>query len=156
MATQKQKRAATESIGFLLIVGGIMIVLNVIATYFDVGRIDLTKSRLFSLADGSARVVESLEDRMEITAYFTPDLPPPYNATERHVRDLLAEYRARSGGHLVVRFVHPETEEERRAAEQDGVQRIAHQKLEEDSVSVVEGYRGLVIKYLGDKKTIFL
>ena len=37
---------------------------------------------------------------MEITAYFSPDLPPPHNATERYVRDLLTEYRDASKGKI--------------------------------------------------------
>ena len=43
------------------------------------------------LAEGSERLASSLDDRMEITAYFTEDLPAPFNATARQVRDLLDE-----------------------------------------------------------------
>ena len=89
MSSKIQKRAASESLLFLLFAGGILILLNVLVAYFPSPRVDLTRNGLFSLAEGSERLAGSLDDRLEITAYFTENLPPPFNATERHVRDLL-------------------------------------------------------------------
>ncbi|MCZ6806174.1 MAG: Gldg family protein [Deltaproteobacteria bacterium] len=154
MSSKVQRRAASESLFFLLIVGGILILLNVLAAYFPSPRIDLTGNRLFSLAEGSKRLASSLDDRLEITAYFTENLPPPFNATERRVRDLLAEYVAASNGDIVVSFVNPDNADKQQAARADGVQPVAHQKIEEDQVAVVEGYRGIVLTYLDGKKTI--
>lgn len=154
MSSRVQKRAASESLFFLLIIGGILIVLNVLAASFPSPRIDLTHSRLFSLADGSKRLASSLEDRLEITAYFTADLPAPFNATERHVRDLLSEYTAVSDGDIAVTFVNPDDADKQQAAVADGVERVGHQTIEEDQVAVVEGYRGIVLKYLDKKKTL--
>ncbi|MFZ1864685.1 MAG: Gldg family protein [Polyangiales bacterium] len=154
MSSKVQKRAASESLVFLLFVGGILVLLNVLAAYFRTPRIDLTQNRLFSLAEGSQRLAASLDDRLEITAYFTENLPPPFNATERQVRDLLSEYAAESNGKIVVRFVNPDDEASQQAARADGIQPVAHQKIEEDQVAVVEGYRGLVLRYLDEKKTI--
>ncbi len=154
MSSSVQKRAAGESLIFLLIVGGILILLNVLAAYFRSPRIDLTQNQLFSLAEGSERLASNLDDRLEVTAYFTENLPPPFNATERQVRDLLAEYSAASNGQIIVRFVNPNDEDEQEAARADGVQRVAHQKIEEDQVAVVEGYRGMVLRYLDQTRAI--
>jgi len=154
MSSNVQKRAASESLIFLLFVGGILILLNVLAAYFPSPRIDLTQNQLFSLAEGSERLASSLDDRLEVTAYFTENLPPPFNATERQVRDLLAEYSAASNGQIIVRFVNPDDEAEQEAARADGVRRVAHQKIEEDQVAVVEGYRGMVLRYLDQTRTI--
>ncbi len=154
MSSNVQKRAASESLIFLLIVGGILILLNVLAAYFPSPRIDLTQNQLFSLAEGSERLAANLDDRLEVTAYFTENLPPPFNATERQVRDLLAEYAAASNGRIIVRFVNPNDEAEQEAARADGIQRVAHQKIEEDQVAVVEGYRGMVLRYLDQTRTI--
>lgn len=150
----QKTRAASESIGFLLLVGGILVVLNVIAANFPLGRFDLTRNEAFSLSRGSRHVASSLRDRMEITAYFSENLPPPFNATERYVRDLLAEYQAASNGKIRVRFVNPDTDEKRRQAEDAGVQKVGQQVVQNDSVSVVEGYRGLAITYLGETQAI--
>ena len=154
MSSKVQKRAASESLIFLLFVGGILILLNVLAAYFPSPRIDLTQNGLFSLAEGSERLVSSLDDRLEVTAYFTENLPPPFNATERQVRDLLSEYAAASNGQFIVRFVNPNDEAKQDAARADGIQPVAHQKIEEDQVAVVEGYRGMALRYLDQTRTI--
>jgi gliding-associated putative ABC transporter substrate-binding component GldG len=154
MSSKVQKRAASESMLFLSVVGGILILLNVLAAYLPSPRVDLTRNRLFSLADGSERVAANLDDRLEVTAYFTENLPPPFNATERQVRDLLSEYAAASNGKIRVRFVNPDDEAKQQAARADGVQPVAHQKIEEDQVAVVEGYRGMVLSYLDQTRTI--
>src|SRR6185436_12899667 len=61
---------------------------------------------------------------MEVVAYFSHDLPPPHNATERYVRDLLAEYRDASNGKIRVTIVHPTKDEQKQAAERDGITRV--------------------------------
>lgn len=142
-----------ESIGFLAIAAGILVALNILGLFFFF-RVDTTENRAFSLSEGSRRVVRSLEDDLTVTAYFTQDLPAPFNATERYVRDILDEYEASSNGHVHVRVIHPDDDEEREAAEQAGVRLMQHQRLESDRVSVVEGYRGLVFEYLGDRQVI--
>ena len=154
MTSKVQKRAASESLIFLLFAGGILILLNVLGAYLPSPRVDLTRNGLFSLAPGSERLASSLDDRLEITAYFTENLPPPFNATERHVRDLLSEYVAASNGQIIVHFVNPDDEAKQQAARADGVQPVAHQKIEEDQVAVVEGYRGMVLRYLDESRTM--
>jgi ABC-type uncharacterized transport system involved in gliding motility auxiliary subunit len=154
MSSKAQRRTASESLIFLAIIAGILILLNVLATSFRSPRIDLTRNGLFSLAEGSERLAASLTDRVEVTAYFTENLPPPFNATERQVRDLLSEYAAASDGQIVVRFVNPNDEATQQAALADGVQPVAHQKIEEDQVAVVEGYRGMVLRHLDRSRTI--
>ncbi len=153
MAINKRTRAASESIGFLLIIGGILIALNVLSVFFF-ARIDLTKKRLFSLADGSKHLAASLDDQMDVVGYFTSDLPPPYNATERYVRDLLEEYQSASHGKIHVRFIDPDTDKLKEQAEKDGVPKVRQPHYTDDSAGYVDGYRGIVFKYLGDTKTI--
>lgn len=150
----KNRRKRAESLAFLLSASAILIVLNVLAANFGIVRCDLTENGIFSLSEGSKALAESLDDQLEIVAYFSSNLPPPHNATERYARDLLAEYRAASRGSIHVRFVDPSTDEERKNAEQDGVRLVAQRIFADDSVSVVEGYRGIVLKYLGEKKAI--
>jgi len=152
-SVNKRTREAGESLGFLVVAGLILVVLNVLGVVWF-GRIDCTEKRLFSLSDGSERLARSLTDRLEVTAYFTEDLPPPFNATERYVRDILSEYEAASRGKISARFVNAEPDSEGgEEATEEGVRRVAHQVIEDNSVSVKEGYRGVVLRYL-DKKEV--
>jgi ABC-2 type transport system permease protein len=153
MTQKTQSRAASASTTLLLLMGGILVLLNVLGLFLHV-RADATEKELFSLSTGSKRLASTLKDRMEIVAYFSPDLPPPHNATERYVRDLLLEYKDASKGKIALRFVHPEKDEDKQAAERDNVSRVQDQKLESDSFSVHEGYRGMAFHYLGDTRAI--
>ncbi|MFO0712368.1 MAG: Gldg family protein [Sandaracinus sp.] len=149
----KAGRQEAESLGFLAIAAGVLVALNVLGVFFFF-RADTTSNRAFSLSEGSRRVVRELDETLTITAYFSADLPPPFNSTERYVRDILAEYQAAGGSHVVVRFVAPDSEDERREATDRGIQLVQHQNIEDNAVSVVEGYRGLVFEYLGERQTI--
>lgn len=147
-----QGRQQAESLGFLAMAAGVLIALNVLGLFFF-SRLDATRNHAYSLADGSRRVVSELDEDLTVTAYFSADLPAPFNATERYVRDILQEYEAASNGRMHVRFVSP-NDDNREEVEAAGVQLVQHQHIENDSVSVVEGYRGVVFEYLGNRETI--
>ena len=149
----KAGRQEAESLGFLAIAAGVIIALNVLGVFFFF-RADTTENRAFSLSEGSRRVVNDLDETLSVTAYFSADLPPPFNSTERYVRDILAEYQSAGRGNVQVRFVSPDTDDEREEANDRGVQLVQHQNIEDNAVSVVEGYRGLVFEYLGERQTI--
>lgn len=153
MTTKQQRRAAGESAAFLLVLAAVVVLLNALGVFLH-GRVDLTEKEFFSLSTGSKRLASSLDDQMEIRAYFSEDLPPPHNTTERYLRDLLAEYRDASRGKIKVRFINPNDDEKKQAAERDGVRRVQDQKLEADSFTVHEGYRGVSFHYLGESKAI--
>lgn len=150
---KKQAKAASESLLFLLVLAGVVVAANVLGVFVHF-RSDHTNKDLFSLSQGSKEVVKRLDDQMEIRAYFSEDLPPPHNSTERYLRDLLAEYRDAAGGKISLRFLHPIDEETRADAERDGVSRVQDQVLESDSYSVKEGYRGISIHYLGQHRAL--
>ena len=64
MADKRNKLAAT-SVGMLVLTIGILVLLNFLASYTNVGRMDVTGNQLWSLSDGSRRLVSDLEDRMD-------------------------------------------------------------------------------------------
>jgi len=139
---------------FLLVLGAALVLLNVLGAFGANARLDTTEVNAFSLSTGSKKLAKGLEDQMEIHAYFSEELPPPFNAMGQYVRDLLAEYRDASGGKITLKLISPKTDEEKQAAEKDGIQRTADQKLEADSFGVQEGYRGVSFHYMGDSKAI--
>jgi ABC-2 type transport system permease protein len=154
MAKRTRARLAGESAMFLLVLGAALVLVNVLGSIGANARIDTTEAKAFSLSQGSKKLANNLEDQMEIRAYFSEELPPPFNAMGTYVRDLLAEYRDASGGKISLKLISPKTDEEKQAAEKDGVQRTADQKLEADSFGVQEGYRGISFHYMGESKAI--
>ncbi|MCK5573344.1 MAG: Gldg family protein, partial [Bacteroidetes bacterium] len=64
------------------IILAILVLLNIVSIRIFT-RMDVTANRLFTLADASIDLMQSLEDRVTIRVYFTEDLPSPYNNHRR-------------------------------------------------------------------------
>src|SRR5690242_15305250 len=88
---QKRRAWAITSASGLVLTGVIVVLLNILANWFFL-RLDLTRHGAYSLSPSSKNLVRKLEDPVVIKAYFSPDLPAPYNAYGRYVKDLLTEY----------------------------------------------------------------
>lgn len=145
-------KKAAESIGFLAIAAVILVLANVVG-YFWFTRVDLTPNRIFTLADGSKRLVSDLDDELKITVYYTSGLPAPWPGHERQVRDLLGEYEA-AGNRVTLRWVDPDTEDEKTEARDAGVVEQILGGGDTRSATIVRGFVGIVIEYVGEHETI--
>jgi len=136
-----------ESLVFILVLIAIFVVLNILAIKVF-GRWDLTESKVHSLSSGSIHLIKGLKDRLTVKAYFTEDLPPPFNAHARYVRDILEEYQANAGGKMVLEFIDPTNKEDlEKEAQQFGIQKVGHRVINKDQSEVKLGYRGIAFTY---------
>ncbi|MGA7161161.1 MAG: Gldg family protein [Bacteroidota bacterium] len=136
-----------------LLVLGILVVVNVISVrLFD--RLDLTKQKVYTLSEASKELVRSFDDRVTVKAYFTEDLPSPYNDNRREVLDILNEYKAYAGGNLEYEFINPEGDKGEQEAQQQGIPPVNVQVVKEDKFEVKRAYLGLVMMYEDKKETI--
>lgn len=135
------------------IVAVILILLNIVSVRLF-GRLDLTKNSIYSLSDASKNLVRNLDDRLTIKAYFTEDLPAPYNNVRRTVLDQLNEYKAYSRGNLQFEFIDPSGEKGEQEAQQQGIQPVQVQVINEDKLELKRGYMGLVLMYEDRKEVI--
>lgn len=71
-----------------LIIFGIVVLINVILTRHHI-RWDTTKAKLFSLSPQSKKIVQELNDDVNVTAFFRPN-------NQQAIRDLLEEYANQS------------------------------------------------------------
>ena len=99
MSMEERSKASGENILFYVVLLAILVVANIVGVRLF-WRADLTANEQYSLSDASVQVVRNLDDKLVVKAYFTKNLPPPFNATERYVRDLLQEYESRSKGKM--------------------------------------------------------
>jgi ABC-type uncharacterized transport system involved in gliding motility auxiliary subunit len=142
-------------------------------------RIDLTQDGKYTLAEGSKKTMQHLDDVMVVTAYFTEGMPTPYASYARYVRDMLEEYRSVSNGKLAFEFIDPLKEEseddklKKKESVQDvfgsvvraptsieselmelGVTPVEIRVVEDDQLQTKRAYMGLVIRYQGKKEVI--
>ena len=135
--------------GVLLI--GAVIMINIgSASLFT--RVDLTENGLYSLSPTSIDAVSSLREPLTIRAFFTPNLPAPYNTVEQTVRDLLDEYAVHGGDLFNYQFINmgEESGEDKVLANEDLARRyliypIQIEQLDRDEVTLSTAFTGLAL-----------
>lgn len=138
----------------ILLIGLIVVVVNLVALNVF-ARFDLTDDEVYSLSEASIDLVRGLEDPVTVTAYFTADLPAPYSANRRYLRDKLNDYRAYAGDRLQYEFVDPAGSDELRTeARRAGIPPVQIQVVESDNVQLKNAYMGLAIQYGGEREVI--
>lgn len=135
------------------IVALILVLLNVVSVRLF-GRLDLTKNNLFTLSDASKNLVKGLDDRLTIKAYFTEDVPAPYNNIRRTVLDQLNEYKAYSRGNLQFEFIDPSDEKGEQEAQQAGIQPVQVQVIDNEQLQVKKAYMGMVLMFEDKKEAL--
>ncbi|MBI2618858.1 MAG: Gldg family protein [Ignavibacteriales bacterium] len=131
----------------------ILVLLNFISVRLF-GRLDLTKGGVYTLSDASRNLVGSLDDRVTVKAFFTEDLPAPYNSYRRAVLDILNEYKAYSKGDLTFEFINPQGEKGEQNAREQGIAPAQVNVFKEDKLEVARAYFGLVFLYEDRKEVL--
>ncbi|MBS1516896.1 MAG: Gldg family protein [Bacteroidetes bacterium] len=143
----------------LAVIIGIIVVVNVIAKRVFT-RVDLTKNKSYTLSPISKQIVSNLDDNLLIKAYFSENLPAPYNNLRRQVQDILDDYRSYSKGNVNYEFLNPTSSGEGEGNELDqeaqkfGIQPVQIQAMDNDKLEVKRAYLGLVLLYGGKQEVI--
>jgi gliding-associated putative ABC transporter substrate-binding component GldG len=137
-------------IGIVLV---ILVLVNIISVRLF-SRLDVTKNRVFSLSDASKEIMRNLDDKVTVRAYFTEDLPAPYNNNRRMLLDELNEYKAYARGNLQYEFIDPSGEKAEQEAQQQGIAPVQVQVVKEDKFEVKKAYMGMVLLYEDKKESI--
>ena len=120
MTTRARK---TWGAGALLALAAAFLALTIVATFVLRGaRLDLTESRLYTIAPGTERIVGSLVEPVNLYFFFSEEASrstPALRAYAQRVRELLQEMAARSNGKLRLTVTDPQpfTEDEDRATD---------------------------------------
>lgn len=149
----KNKSVKSQTLIRLVLVLGILVLLNVVSIRLF-GRLDVTKNHVFTLSDASRQLMRSLDDRVSVKAYFTEDLPSPYNNNRRMLLDELNEYKAYARGNLQYEFIDPSGEKGEQEAQQQGIAPIQVQVVKDDKFEVKRGYMGVVVQYEDRKEVL--
>jgi len=117
-------------------------------------RVDLTSNGIYSLSRASKEVVSTLSEPLTVNAFFTKNLPAPYNNTERYLRDLLQEYAVYANNYFNYRFYDVSSEDiegyqgtgtNQALARSYGISPVQIQHIEKDELKFKTAYMGLVM-----------
>ncbi|HUU45118.1 MAG TPA: Gldg family protein [Acidobacteriota bacterium] len=150
---QKSLRKSLSSLTAVPFLIAVVVAVNLLGLFFFT-RFDLTDARLYSLSEASKRLAGSLDDPVIIKLYFSEDLPAPYNANARYLKDQLYEYRAYSGDRVRFEFIDPIQTDREEEAMGLGIPPMQIQVLEKDKVELKKVYMGLVFLYEDRREVI--
>src|SRR5271169_6134480 len=148
-----QKSLKSQTLIRTGIVLAILIALNIISIRIF-GRFDMTRNSQFTLSEASKSMVRNLDDRITVRAYFTEDLPSPYNNNRRALLDELNDYKAYARGNFQFEFIDPGGEKGEMDAQQQGIAPLQIQVIKEDKAQVQRAYMGMVLLYEDKKEVI--
>ncbi len=118
------KNRFTGLLGVLVFLG-IVVALNATISPLRV-RKDFTKEQLYTLSDGTRRLLANLPHDVALKFYFSKSvsgLPMPIQQYARRILDLLREYESAGGGHVVIEQYDPKPDsDEEEWAQRYGIQ----------------------------------
>lgn len=116
-------------------------------------RLDLTEQKLYTLSDGTRSVLQTLEQPLQLTLYFSRSAATdliPLRAYAQRVEELLAEYELAANGKLQVQVIDPVPySDEEDQATAFGLQAVPV------SGGLEQLYFGVVVQRAGDSNGAF-
>ena len=144
--TKKKDRIIT----FILILI-IIFLINAIINQFTPA-IDLTRDKVYSLSKESKTLVRNLKEPMTVKFFVTPNLPPPFSAYEKYIKDIFEGYKSAGGKNLSFEVV--DASKDSAQASQYGVSPTQISVLEKDQTQTKVAYMGLAFIYGDSIETI--
>ena len=143
------KLSAKALAAVLLFVG--LVLVNYLASSIPV-RVDATAESIYSLSEGTKKMLGKIEEPVTIDLYFTKDasgVPIAYKNYAARVQEMLRQYVRASGGKLALNIVNPraDTPEEEKATAAGLTPQVAQQGGE-------QFFFGLIVTQADQQKTI--
>lgn len=149
--TESRRQQAVVRTALIL---GILILINIISINLFF-RLDLTANKIYTLSSSSKSIVKSLDDKLVVKAYFTDNLPSPYNNTRSYLKDILNDYRNYSNGNFQYEIISPSDEQQLEdEAQKYGIQPVQVQTIKNDRAEAMKAYMGLVFLYEGKQESL--
>lgn len=126
MSTQQQNRIGASGLALLALAFVFAVIVS--NQLFKGVRLDLTENRLYTLSDGTKRILESIDEPINLYYYFSDEASAGATSLRDYanrVREMLEEFEGASRGKLHLNVIDPLpfSEEEDRAA-QFGLQEV--------------------------------
>ena len=150
---KKQIRYGGNTFAFVVIIFGILALINFLSTRRFI-RADLTEDKRYTISKATKNVLDTLDDIVTITAYFSTT-PAEVGRIRRDVRDVLDEYNAFSNK-LQIDFVNPADFEEAQKQELrfKGIPEVQINVVKKDKAEIANVYMGISIGYSGKEETL--
>jgi len=131
----------------------VLIMINVVFARSTV-RLDLTEEKLYTLSDGSRKILRKLEDPVTIKVFWH-NVPLQFEGAKRYLAALLEEMENAAGDRVDVQWVDMEEDEGKGEASELGLEEFVFQAGHGKEVRQSKGYMSLAIE-MGDEEPLLL
>jgi ABC-type uncharacterized transport system involved in gliding motility auxiliary subunit len=145
---KKHEHLVYSAIG-LIALALILVALNYLISRVP-ARADLTDGKLYTLSDGTKKILRNLQSPVKVKLYISQgeSVPVPLRSFAQRVEDLVREFKSVAGPNLVIERYNPRPDsEEEDAAQLDGIE---SQQL----VTGEQFYLGATVSQLERKQTL--
>lgn len=147
MSKRSVIKSGTQSATAIFLTLGILVFANILS-YRWFKRADLTDKKEYTISDSTRKILGNLDDLVNITAYFSNDLPPYYTGIKTQVTDLLSEYEAFSNGNLNIVYTDPGSDDELKGQlARMGIPEVPLGEIKRDKQVISMGYMGIAVQY---------
>ena len=149
----KRIKYGGNTLAFVAIVFGILALINFLSTRRFI-RADLTEDKRYTISQATKNVLDTLDDIVTITVYFSTD-PAEVAGIRRDVRDVLDEYNAFSNK-LQIDFVNPVNFDDAQKQELrfKGIPEVQINVPKKDKMEIANVYMGISIGYSGKEEIL--
>ena len=149
----KRIKYGGNTLAFVAIIFGILALINFLSTRRFI-RADLTEDKRYTISKATKNVLDTLDDIVTITAYFSTN-PAEVAQIRRDIRDVLDEYNAFSK-RLQIDFVNPADFDDGQKQELrfKGIPEIQINVVKKDKAEIANVYMGISIGYSGKEEIL--
>ena len=149
----RQIKYGGNTLAFVAIIFGILVLINFLSTRRFI-RADLTEDKRYTISKATKNVLDTLDDIVTITAYFSTN-PAEVAQIRRDVRDVLEEYNAFSKK-LQIDFVNPADFDDGQKQELrfKGIPEVQINVVKKDKAEIANVYMGISIGYSGKEEIL--
>ena len=149
----RQLKYGGNTLAFVAIILGILALINFLSTRRFI-RADLTEDKRYTISKSTKNVLDTLDDIVTITAYFSTN-PAEVAQIRRDVRDVLDEYNAFSK-RLQIDFVNPAEFDNGQKQELrfKGIPEVQINVVKKDKAEIANVYMGISIGYSGKEEIL--
>jgi len=156
--TANRKSFKRKTIIELIMVVGIIILLNYVASFYF-KRLDLTVEKRFTLAPTTVKLLKNLDDVVYVKVYLAGDLPVGFKRLENGIRETLDEFRVYAKDNIQYEFINPSENPDKKSREdvfrqlyKDGITPTnLQEKDEEGRTSQKVIFPGALVSYRGSE-----
>lgn len=149
----KRIKYGGNTLAFVAIIFGILVLVNFLSTRRFI-RADLTEDKRYTISQATKNVLDTLDDIVTITAYFSSN-PAEVAQIRRDLRDVLDEYNAFSK-RLQIDFVNPADFDDGQKQELrfKGIPEVQINVVKKDKAEIANVYMGISIGYSGKEEIL--